>query len=323
MQLKAYPLKCAPLLKEKLWGGYELRDYLKKSSYQQQIGESWEIADLPEDSSTIANGIYKGKSLRELLSAFAKAILGPSIAEKYGATMPLLIKYIDASDKLSVQLHPDNELAKDTEQGTGKTEMWYILKATNDAHIIAGFKEGITPAQFEKALENDQIEKHLNFIPVKAGDAFYIRAGLIHAIGAGIVLAEIQQPSDITYRVYDYHRKQKNGKYRDLHIEEAKKAIKYYKTQDVNLLYDTTIEGKQTLKHSPFFKTDIVQVYTTSYIIDREACFTVIMVVEGKGHLACEGNEYALCLGDTYLIPASCSISTITGDKLKFLEVYL
>lgn len=323
MDLELYPFKCKPVLKEKIWGGNELKDFLNKSSSNNKFGESWEVATLPEGSSLIDNGIHKGKSLHEITAAFAKAILGAPVAEKFGNKIPLLIKFIDASDKLSVQLHPDDDLAKESSSDNGKTEMWYVLKAKENAHIIAGFKEPMNAVKFDQVVQDNTLESFLHHIPVQEGDAFYIGAGLIHAIGAGIVLAEIQQPSDITYRVYDYNRKQADGMYRELHIEQAKQAIKFEEPKDLKLFYDINLKGPQVLKHSPFFKTDVVLLENTKHTVNRKDSFTVIMVVKGNGNLCCANEEYELKLGDTFLIPANCDQSDIIGDNLKFLEVYL
>jgi len=326
MESHLYPFKCTPILKERLWGGGELKNFLGKTISTKNIGESWEVATLPEGNSTIANGFYKGKSLQEVISAFAKAILGSSTVARFGPEMPLLIKFIDASKKLSVQLHPDDAFAQELhQQARGKTEMWYILKAQKNAHIIAGFKDEMDSLQFQEAILNNTLEKKLNFIPVKAGDAFYIRAGLIHAIGAGIVLAEIQQTSDITYRVYDYNRKQEDGSYRELHIDNACKAIKFENLEDVSLQYNREENGTQELKHSPFFNTDIVNLIDkdSHHLIKREESFTIVIAVVGQGILSCDGVDYEIVVGDTYLLPAQCPEVLVNSQELKFLEVYM
>lgn len=324
MEASFYPLKCTPLLKKRIWGGQELKNILGKTTTSEQVGESWEVASLPEGNSTIANGIYKGKRLGEIISAFAKAILGTSTLDRFGQEMPLLIKFIDASKKLSVQLHPDDTFAQELhQQPRGKTEMWYILKAEEDAHIIAGFKDTINAQQFQAAIADNTLEEKLNTIPVKEGDAFYISAGLIHAIGAGIVLAEIQQTSDITYRVHDYNRKQEDGSYRELHIDNACKAIKFETTEDINLCYNPKQIGTQELKHSPFFNTDIVNLVDSKHRIEREESFTIVIAVAGQGLISCEGTDYEIAFGDTYLIPAQCPDIVVTSQELKFLEVYM
>lgn len=324
MKLDLYPFKCDSLLKEKLWGGNQLRDFLGKTTSSKMYGESWEVASLPEGTSSIANGKYKGKSLGEMISVFAKAILGAPIVDRFGPEMPLLIKFIDASKKLSVQLHPDDEFAKQYHQESrGKTEMWYVLKAKENASIIAGFNSKMNNDMFNEALSNNSLEEKLNYIPVKEGDAFFIGAGLIHAIGEGIVLAEIQQTSDLTYRVYDYNRKQEDGSYRELHIDSARKAIKYTSTKDVFLNYNLDKKGKQVLKHNSFFKTDIVNLEDITHTVIRENSFTVLIAVDGEGFIYSDNQKYTISKGDTYLIPAQCSDVLVKSKKLKFLEVYM
>ncbi len=319
-----YPLRFRPILKEKIWGGNALKTFLHKTDEDRPYGESWEIADLPDDQSIITNGIHKGKALGTIVSAFAKAVLGTSVTDRFGSDFPLLIKYIDASDDLSVQLHPDDTIAAQQHKGKGKTEMWYILKAEPDAKLIIGFKEEITITQFDAILEKGSIHEHLQYIPVKEGDAFFINAGLIHAIGKGVVLAEIQQTSDITYRVFDYDRKQKDGTLRDLHINDARRALNFKTPMDYKLTYDDTLDGVQKLKHCPYFKTDIVLLTTTSsYRISRTDSFTVLIMIDGSIQLMDGNEEETLTKGQTTLIPAACKEINIESKNAKFLEVYL
>lgn len=318
-----YPLRFQPILKEKIWGGNSLKTFLNKSEETLPFGESWEIADLPDNQSLITNGHLKGKELGEVVTAFAKAILGTSVAERFGANFPLLIKYIDAADDLSVQLHPDDILAEELHNGKGKTEMWYILKATPNAQLIIGFKDEMTLEQFDTCVANTSINDHLQYINVQEGDSFFISAGLIHAIGKGIVLAEIQQTSDITYRVFDYNRKQQDGTLRDLHIDHARKALKFKTPEDYILSYDRELVGAQELKHGAYFKTDIIYLKSTSHAIKRTDSFTVIMMVLGSITYTYKGCTETLRIGETLLIPADCTECIIQGNEAKFLEVYL
>ncbi|WP_299213396.1 type I phosphomannose isomerase catalytic subunit [uncultured Dokdonia sp.] len=318
-----YPLQFQPILKEKIWGGQQLKTFLSKTPEDLPFGESWEIADLPEDQSVVTQGVLKGKTLGEVVSAFAKAVLGTPVVNQFGENFPLLIKYIDAADDLSVQLHPDDTLAKALHQGSGKTEMWYIMKAVPGAQIIVGFEGKMTPEKFDTAVATGTINDHLQYIDVTAGDCFFISAGLIHAIGKGIVLAEIQQTSDITYRVYDYHRKQPDGSLRDLHIENARKALQYTNPDDYILEYDPSKIGVQTLKHCPFFKTDIIKLEASSHTIDRMDSFTVLIMVAGNMICRHQDKIYKLTIGETLLIPADCTSVLLEGTDAKFLEVYL
>lgn len=323
MENKWYPLRFNPILKTKIWGGHQLRDLLNKSDEDAPFGESWEIAGLPDDQSVVTQGVYQGERLGALCSAFAKAILGPKVSKVYGTTFPLLIKYIDAEADLSVQLHPNDTIAQKDHNSFGKTEMWYIMHAEPNAQIIVGFNKAMTAKDFAAAIDAGTITDDLAYIPVTAGDAFFIDAGLIHAIGAGVVLAEIQQTSDVTYRVYDYDRKQTDGSFRELHIEQAKKAIDYSLDQEYVLDYDRSAKGVQILKHSDYFKTDIVQLDDKVHHVDRTDSLTILMAVSGAISIACNGSIEVLSTGDTTLIPAACSEVQVRGEGATFLEVYL
>lgn len=318
-----YPLQFEPILKEKIWGGHQLKELLNKTSQDQPFGESWEIAALPNDQSVVSNGVHKGKTLGELCGAFAKAVLGKKVAAKYETTFPLLIKFIDAADDLSVQLHPDDTIAQRDHNSFGKTEMWYIIHAQPEAQIIVGFNKTMNAESFAKAIDDNTLTQDLSYIPVEAGDAFFIDAGLIHAIGKGVVLAEIQQTSDITYRVYDYGRVQADGSLRDLHVEAAKKAIDFDLNDNFRLDYDRTLQGSQPLKHATYFNTDIIQLDTKVYQIDRDDSFTVLMVVGGTLTLSCNKNSQRLNSGQTVLLPAACPEVQLQGEGATVLEVYL
>ena len=234
-----YIFKFSPILKEKLWGGTKLMDKLGKSSMEQQIGESWEISDVEGDCSIVQEGALQGKTLRNLVETYKDKLVGKKNYNRFGNKFPLLIKFIDAKKDLSVQLHPDDTIAQQKHDSFGKTEMWHIVQADQNAAIIVGFKDRITKAQYQHHVQAKTIEDVLNRVEVKPGDTFFVYPGLIHAIGAGVLLAEIQQTSDVTYRIYDWDRKDKNGKTRELHQEEALEAIDF-KTKDqydICLLY--------------------------------------------------------------------------------------
>lgn len=222
-----YSIKFEPVFKEKVWGGNKLAKYLSKDvSMDVKVGESWEIACHREGTSKIRNGEYKGLTLEELIKHYGDIVFGKSI-EKITDRFPLLIKFIDANDKLSVQVHPDDEYAMKFEDDFGKTEMWYIVDAEPGAKLVYGLKKGITKEDFIKAIENNDFDEILREIEVKKGDVVFIPAGTIHAIGKGILIAEIQQSSDITYRVYDWNRVGLDGKPRELHIEKALDVINF------------------------------------------------------------------------------------------------
>jgi mannose-6-phosphate isomerase len=323
MENKWYPLRFNPILKEKIWGGHKLRDLLNKSNEDMPFGESWEVASLPNDQSIVSQGALEGQNLGDLCRAFAKAILGPKVATQFGTTFPLLIKFIDAAADLSVQLHPNDDIARREHDSLGKTEMWYIMQAEPGAKIIVGFNKEMTAQSFAASLESGTITKDLKYIPVSAGDAFFIDAGLIHAIGAGVVLAEIQQTSDVTYRVYDYDRRQSDGTLRDLHIEAAKKAIDYSTNKKFVLDYDKNYIGVQKLKHSTCFKTDIVQLDELGHQVSRTDSFTILIAILGAITISWDGKLEVLATGQTTLIPAACEEVIVSGEGASFLEVYL
>lgn len=323
MENNWYPLRFTPILKEKIWGGHQLRDLLNKSDEDLPFGESWEVAGLPDDQSVVLHGALKGETLGGLCTAFAKALLGSKVAAQFGTTFPLLIKFIDAASDLSVQLHPNDDIAQREHNCFGKTEMWYIMHAEPGAHIIVGFNKAMTAQGFAASIDDATITDDLAYIPVKAGDAFFIDAGVIHAIGAGVVLAEIQQTSDVTYRVYDYGRMQTNGTLRDLHIEAAKKAIDYSPDKVYVLDYDQNAKGVQVLKHSNYFKTDLVLLDAHGHRVDRTDSFTIVIAVSGAITVACDGAIEVLATGQTTLIPAACKVVLVSGEGATFLEVYL
>ncbi|NPA67988.1 MAG: mannose-6-phosphate isomerase [Chlorobi bacterium] len=216
-----YPLKFRPVFKEKVWGGSGLRDYLNKPCYGDKTGESWEISDLPESESVVSEGIFSGLTLSDLIKRYKSDFTGSKVYEKFGNEFPLLIKFIDAADDLSVQVHPDDYTAKRKHGKSGKHELWYVIKADEDAELISGLREDVSEDMFRRLLAENRLETVLNTVRVSSGDVFYIPAGRIHALKKGVLLAEIQQPSDVTYRLYDWNRKGLDGKPRSLHIEEA------------------------------------------------------------------------------------------------------
>ena len=222
-----YPLKFEVILKSILWGGSEICKFKNLSTKLDGIGESWEISQVKDNVSVIANGEYKGKNLTELMQEKGAELLGQHVLDRFGDKFPLLIKFIDARDNLSIQVHPNDKLAKERHNSFGKTEMWYVISAQEGAGLYSGFSKQITPDEYVERVENNTIMDVLQFHPVKSGDVFFLPAGRIHAIGKGIFIAEIQQTSDITYRIYDYNRKDANGKGRELHTALAKDAIDY------------------------------------------------------------------------------------------------
>jgi len=226
--MKVYPIKFNPILKEKIWGGHKLGSMLSKDTDKQNIGESWEISDVNGNVSQVNNGIYKGTNLKELLKRYESQFLGANNFEHFGYNFPLLIKFLDAKTDLSVQVHPDDEMAKKYHNSFGKTEMWYIMDSDEDANIVIGLKDETTNPEILNHITSENVEDIFNREKVIKGDSFFIPAGKIHAIGSGVLAAEIQQTSDITYRVYDWDRIDDNGEKRELHTQLAEKATKQF-----------------------------------------------------------------------------------------------
>lgn len=315
-----YPLRFTPILKEKIWGGHKLFTHFGKTDKKGNYGESWEVSTLTEGESIVANGILKGHSFKSLCKEYPETLLGDVDSCD---PFPLLIKIIDAAQDLSIQLHPDDQLAQEKHKCLGKTEMWYILKADPGAQIAIGFNKTMTPAQFDEAIVNNQLESVLNYIDVTAGDAFFVNAGTIHAIGKGVVLAEIQQASDITYRVFDYNRKQTDGTLRELHLAETKIAIQF-NTPDFELKIDNEKKGVQPLKHTPFFKTDIVHISRQeAFTVPHHNTFSIIIVVRGSITIQYKEHTEDLTIGQTLFIPAACHPVAIVETEAAFLQVYL
>lgn len=321
MKTEMYPLTFKPILKEKIWGGQKLYDrFSKGKDAHAKVGESWEIADLEEGQSIVNTGNLKGKSLKEIIALDPEAILGKKVYERFGKQFPLLIKFIDAAKDLSIQVHPSDETSP---TGVGKTEMWYIMQADAGAKITVGFKPDMTREIFEKHIEENTVEDAMDMHSVSHGDSFFINAGRIHAIGGGVLLAEIQQTSDVTYRVYDYNRKDDNGELRQLHIEESKDVLEYENTQDFKLDYARKSNVEQTLKHHDYFKTDWMHLKEHNHSIDRKDAFTIIMAVSGSLTYSFEDKKNKLDAGQTVLIPAQCGPVELEAKDCELLEVYL
>ncbi|EGD33561.1 MULTISPECIES: type I phosphomannose isomerase catalytic subunit [unclassified Capnocytophaga] len=319
--MNLYPLIFNPIFKERLWGGDKLREELHKSINQPLIGESWEISTVKGDVSIINNGALKGTSLQALIEEHPKATLGENVYKRFGTDFPLLIKFIDAAQDLSIQVHPNNELAKKRHNSFGKTEMWYIMEADPNSSIIIGFNRDVSKEEYQAHLEKKTLTQLLNYEKVKHGDMFFIPAGKIHAIGAGVLLAEIQQTSDITYRVYDFDRKDKNGNYRELHTELALDAIDFQRKDDFHKFYNKTENIENQAVNSPYFTTSYLKItQTTSFKLPQDS-FHIYMGVGGKGSLQYKNIELPLEKGNTLLVPACCSEITLTG-AVEVLQVH-
>ena len=258
-----YPIKFAPILKEKIWGGQKLKTLLNKASDLPNIGESWEISDVEGDTSIVSNGSLIGKSLKDLLETYKSDLLGEKNYKVFGNKFPLLIKFIDAKEDLSIQLHPNDQLAAKRHNSFGKTEMWYTLQADEGSNLIVGFNQDMTPEKYLSHLENKTLTEILNFDNVKVGDTYFIEVGRIHAIGAGVMVAEIQQTSDITYRVYDWDRVDDDGNERELHNDLAIDAFDFKMPDNFRVAYSKIENQSNQMVSCPYFKTSYLEVTTT------------------------------------------------------------
>lgn len=317
-----YPLKFTPILKEKIWGGNKLRKNLHKNSLLNNIGESWEISDVEGNVSLVANGSLKGKSLKELLISFNSDLIGIQNFEHFGTNFPLLIKFIDAKQDLSVQVHPNDELSKKRHNSFGKTEMWYILQADKDARLILGFKEAITPEQYVDLLDKKNVMSVLKDEFVQKGDAFFIETGTVHAIGAGVLLAEIQQTSDITYRIYDFDRVDDHGNERELHTEWALDALNFGDKLDAKRNYKKDINVLNNIVSCKYFKTNFISIKKTLTLdYSKTDSFVIFMCVEGTAKITISNNSESIDFGETILIPAIVDSVLIESENGKLLEV--
>ncbi len=325
--MKKAPLKFIPILQEKIWGGTKLIDVLQKNNTLQSdiIGESWEVSTVKDAVSVVAEGIYKGKTLVDLIKEFPVELLGKKVAEKFPNEFPLLIKFIDAKQDLSIQLHPNNVLAQKRHQSYGKTEMWYIMQADNNAEIIVGFKEEVDVKTYQKYLIEGKITEILNSEKVQEGDVYFIPTGRIHAIGAGVLLAEIQQTSDITYRIYDWERTDKNGKSRELHTEQALDAMDFKVIDSYKTLYKKEENISTEVVNCPFFTTAILPVKdAVEKDFSARDSFTILMNVKGNAKINYGDESMSLAYGETILIPNTLNKITIdTLEQTELLEVYM
>lgn len=319
------PIKFKPIIKEKIWGGTKLRQLLNKNSKSNNFGESWEISSVKNNISIVESNNDKGKTLTELIQKYKGKLVGDKIYKEFGTDFPLLIKFIDAEENLSIQLHPNNELAQKRHQCFGKTEMWYVMQADNDAELIVGFKQKVTKKEYADYLSKNQIKEILNVDKVNEGDVYFIETGTIHAIGAGVLLAEIQQTSDITYRIYDWDRKDKIGNRRELHTENALKAIDFKEIKSHKIGYKKVKNTSENVITCPFFTTNIIELdgkLTCNHV--KKDSFVIYMCVKGNVIFAYRNETINLNYGETLLIPNSLNeFEIISKEKTTLLEVFI
>ncbi|WP_428231269.1 type I phosphomannose isomerase catalytic subunit [Flavobacterium sp.] len=321
MTPKLYPLQFDPILKDRIWGGEKLKTILNKPITSNITGESWELSTVEGDVSVVANGVLKGKSLMELIDETPNEILGTKVHSRFGKQFPLLFKYLDAREDLSIQVHPNDALAKERHNSFGKTEMWYVTQADADARIIVGFKEDSSKEEYLKHLHDKTLVSILDDVKAKAGDVFFLETGTVHAIGAGLVVAEIQQTSDITYRLYDFDRKDAQGNTRELHVDLALDAINYNKV-NTQKKYETKTNTSNVVVDCPYFTTNFIPLENQLEVSKSGETFTVYMCIEGSFEIEYNGFKQSYIKGDTVLVPAEINVFILNG-KASILEIYI
>ena len=318
------PFRFTPLLKQTLWGGHRIVPFKKLESNLENVGESWEISGVPGRETIVDGGPYHGKGLNELIAELKEKLVGEANYKRFGNEFPLLIKFIDTELPLSIQVHPTDEIAHKHGKERGKTEMWYMMESAPDASILVGLKKKITPEQYKAMVANDTIVDAIGHYNVKEGDCFFLPAGRIHGIVKGCFLTEIQQTSDITYRIYDFKRRDKDGNYRQLHIHEAAESIDYTVENNCSVTYVPMKNQGVSLIQCPYFKTILYQV-DEPLTIDLSSLdsFIITIITQGEGSFTDnEGNTEQVQAGDTLLFPATTSQLKIEGC-MKFLVTYV
>ncbi len=321
-----YPLKFKPIFKDKVWGGQRIKTILKQEfSPLPNCGEVWVLSGVEGEQTEITNGFLAGNELNELVEVYMGELVGERIYQKFGNEFPILVKFIDANDWLSVQVHPDDEMAAKRHGMLGKTEMWYILHAEEGAELISGFSESLTKASYEAHLENKSLKSVMNYEKVKGGDVFFMPAGRVHAIGPGILLAEIQQTSDLTYRIYDWDRIDSTGMMRELHTEAALEALDFTVHDSYRTPYTEKINETTTVVESPYFTTNLIHLtQALSKDYSELDSFVIYICPNGGFTLTANGEAYAVAMGEALLIPASIDqVEIHPNGSCKILEVYV
>lgn len=321
-----YPLKFEPILKQTLWGGDKIISFKQLNDTRTEVGESWEISAVEGSESIVAEGPDKGMTLTEVLSKYREELLGEANYARFGVKFPLLVKFIDARQDLSIQVHPSDELAKKRHNSMGKTEMWYVIGADKGAKLRSGFSEEITPKEYKDRVYNNTITEVLQEYDIQPGDVFFLPAGRVHSIGAGAFIAEIQQTSDVTYRIYDFDRKDAKGNARELHTDLAREAINFEVLDDYRTQYDVVENEPIELVACPYFTTslyDMTEEITCDY--SELDSFVIFVCVEGSCTLYDnEKNEVSFKAGETVLMPASTQeVTIVPNGKVKLLETYV
>ena len=315
-------LQFQPLLKQTLWGGNQIAPFKQLDCTTSNIGESWELSGVAGDETVCIT--MENKPLNTLVAEYKEKLVGAANYKRFGNEFPLLIKFIDAQQDLSIQVHPDDETALRQGKMRGKTEMWYLMHSDADAKLYSGLKQQITPEQYKAMVEDGSICDALAQYPVKEDDVFFLPAGRIHAIGAGCFLAEIQQTSDVTYRIYDFKRKDKDGNYRQLHTEEAAEAIDYTVYNDYRTQYTPCKNQAVKVVECPYFTTSVYDIDSPTPIeAVANDTFVILIVLKGEGTVTTDGDEtVSVKAGDTLLIAAENSRLEVDGN-IKLIETHI
>lgn len=319
-----YPLKFEPIYKQILWGGKNISSYFHRDIPLSQVAESWELCCRDDGTSIVSNGVLKGTTLQGVILLNREKLLGDKVYQKFGATFPLLIKIIDASENLSVQVHPDDAYARDNGEKGGKSELWYVLDAKENAKLVYGIKKSESKEDFLKAVSKNKTEQVLNVVSAKAGDVFYVPAGKVHAILDGILIAEIQQNCNTTYRIYDWGRVDKDGKSRELHTSKALDVIDFQSNNKPES-YSETVNKKDfrtdAILRSEFFNVDKINVHHR-YIGTTKGSFIILMCIQGEGEIMDNSGTIKINLGETILLPACLGKFTIYGN-MTLLSIFM
>lgn len=322
---KLYPLKFAPILKHKIWGGDKIKNiYRHNSPEMKKVGESWDVSALGDDDSEVINGFLEGNSLTDLVEVYMGDLVGDRVYSKFGLDFPILLKILDANDRISIQVHPGEEV-NDGIVTSGKNEMWYILDAGPDAYVIAGFNRYVSKSEFVDHINNNTLDEVLNKIPVKKGDMIYVPSGCVHSMGGGCLICEIQQSSDVVYRVYDYNRSDDNGNKRPLHIEKAVQTVDYEHWQNKKIDVELKQNDIVNVIDNEFFTVNCIEIdKTKEYEVGIIDSFILLTCVEG--HVTCKFSDDYLTLvdGETLLIPAEMTdLLLVPTVPSKLLETYI
>lgn len=320
------PFRFTPILKSLIWGGNKIAPYKGMETFMSNIGESWELSGVAGDESVVAEGEYAGRTLPQLIAKLKEKLVGRKVYERFGEEFPLLVKFIDARDDLSIQVHPNDELPQARHGKHGKTEMWYVVDAAEGAHLKSGFSQRITSAEYEQRVADNTITDVLCDYAVRPGDLFFLPAGRVHAICAGSFVAEIQQTSDVTYRIYDYGRTGKDGKPRELHTELAREAIDYTVLPDYRSHYVSAKNRETELVACPYFTTSFYDLDAPDEKdLSQLDSFLVVMCLSGSGVLTDdEDNETPVRQGETLLVPAAArSIRFVPEGAMKILTSHV